>query len=102
MRKNESTTEHAFLLSLGRVVPAPHTQHLLGPFAAIAQNSSLRNLSEVDSVAHRQYYCGGSEELAIPETEALGSQDSSSEFLGVFESARSSGAQHTSRGVFEL
>ena len=22
----------------------------------------------MDSVAHRQYYCGGSEELAIPET----------------------------------
>ena len=52
-------------LSLGRVVPAPHTQHLLGPFAAIAQNSLLRSLSIVDSLARKQHYCRGSEELAI-------------------------------------
>ena len=32
-------------LSLGRVDPAPHTQHLLGPFEAIAQNSLLRSFS---------------------------------------------------------
>ena len=52
-------------LSLGRVVPAPHTQHLLGPFAAIAQNSLLRSFSIVDSLANRQHSCRGSEELAI-------------------------------------
>ena len=28
-------------LSLRREVPAPHTQHLLGPFAAIAQNQMV-------------------------------------------------------------
>ena len=47
-------------LSLGRVDPAPHTRHLQGLFAPSTQNS-LRSLSKVDSVAHRQYYCGGSE-----------------------------------------
>ena len=52
-------------LSLGRVVPAPHTQHLLGPFEAIAQNSLLRSFSIVDSLANRQHSCRGSEELAI-------------------------------------
>ena len=49
-------------LSLGRVVPAPHTRHLLELFAAIAQNSLLRSLSIVD---RKQHYCRGSEELAI-------------------------------------
>ena len=58
----------SILLSLGRVDPAPHTRHLQGLFAPSTQNSSLRSLSQVDSVAHRQYYCGDSEELAIPET----------------------------------
>ena len=53
------------MLSLGRVVPAPHTRHLLGLFAAMAQNSLLRSLSIVDSFAHKQHYCRGSEELAI-------------------------------------
>ena len=57
-----------FLLSLGRVVPAPHTQHLLGPFAAIAQNSLLRSFSIVDSLGNRQHSCRGSEELAIRKT----------------------------------
>ena len=52
-------------LSLGRVDPAPHTQHLLGPFEAIAQNSLLRSFSIVDSLANRQHSCRGSEELAI-------------------------------------
>ena len=55
-------------LSLGRVGPAPHTQHLLGPFAAIAQNSSLWSFSIVDSLANRQHSCRGSEELAIRKT----------------------------------
>ena len=55
-------------LSLGRVGPAPHTPHLLGPFAAIAQNSSLWSFLIVDSLANRQHSSGGSEELAIPET----------------------------------
>ena len=55
-------------LSLGRVDPAPHTQRLWRPFAAIAQNSSLRSLSIVDSFAHRQHYCRGLEELAIRKT----------------------------------
>ena len=59
-------------LSLGRVDPAPHTQHLQGLFAPSTQNSSLRSLSKVDSVANRQHYCRGSEELAIPETAASG------------------------------
>ena len=59
-------------LSLGRVGPAPHTQHLLGPFAAIAQNSALWSLSIVDFGARRQHYCRGSEELAIPETAGSG------------------------------
>ena len=54
-----------FELSLGRVDPAPHTQHLLGPFEAIAQNSLLRSFSIVDSLANRQHSCRGSEELAI-------------------------------------
>ena len=52
-------------LSLGRVAPAPHTQHLLGPFEAIAQNSLLRSFSIMDSLANRQHSCRGSEELAI-------------------------------------
>ena len=39
-------------LSLGRVDPAPPTQHLQGLFAPSTQNSSLRSLSKVDSVAH--------------------------------------------------
>ena len=52
-------------LSLRRVDPAPHTQHLLGPFEAIAQNSLLRSFSIVDSLANRQHSCRGSEELAI-------------------------------------
>ena len=52
-------------LSLGRVDPAPHTQHLLGPFEAKAQNSLLRSFSIVDSLANRQHSCRGSEELAI-------------------------------------
>ena len=52
-------------LSLGSVDPAPHTQHLLGPFEAIAQNSLLRSFSIVDSLANRQHSCRGSEELAI-------------------------------------
>ena len=56
------------VLSLGRVDPAPHTQHLLGPFAAIAQNSLLRSFSIVDSLANRQHSCRGSEELAIRKT----------------------------------
>ena len=47
------------------VDPAPHTQHLLGPFAAIAQNSLLRSFSIVDSLANKQHSCRGSEELAI-------------------------------------
>ena len=55
-------------LSLGRVVQAPHTRHLLGLFAAIAQNSLLRSLSIVDSFARKQHYCRGSEELAIPKS----------------------------------
>ena len=55
-------------LSLGRVVPAPHTRHLLGPFAATAQNSLLRSSSIVDSLANRQHSCRGSEELAIRKT----------------------------------
>ena len=55
-------------LSLGRVVPAPHTRHLLGLFAAIAQNSLLRSFSIVDSLASRQHSCRGSEELAIRKT----------------------------------
>ena len=55
-------------LSLGRVGPALHTQHLLGPFAAIAQNSSLWSFSIVDSLANRQHSCRGSEELAIRKT----------------------------------
>ena len=66
-------------LSLGRVDPAPHTRHLQGLFAPSTQNSSLRSLLKVDSVVHRRCYCGGSEELAIPGRQALGSQDSSSE-----------------------
>ena len=53
-------------LSLGRVGPAPHTPHLLGPFAAIAQNSSLWSFLIVDSLANRQH--SSREELAIPET----------------------------------
>ena len=55
----------AVSLSLGRVDPAPHTQHLLGPFEAIAQNSLLRSFSIVDSLANRRHSCRGSEELAI-------------------------------------
>ena len=55
-------------LSLGRVVPAPHTRHLLGLFAAIAQNSLLRSFSIVDFLASRQHSCRGSEELAIRKT----------------------------------
>ena len=50
---------HQTHLSLGRVDPAPHTQHLQGLFAPSTQNSSLRRLSKVDSVGDRQYYCGG-------------------------------------------
>ena len=61
-------TEETQGLSLGRVGPAPHTQHLLGPFAAIAQNSSLWSFSIVDSLANRQHSCRGSEELAIRKT----------------------------------
>ena len=57
-------------LSLGRVDPAPHTEHLLGPFAAIAQNSSLRSFSIVDSLANRQHSCRGSEELATKQLRA--------------------------------
>ena len=59
------------LLSLGRVVPAPHTRHLLGLFAAIAQNSLLRSLSIVDFFARKQHYCRGSEELAIRKSARL-------------------------------
>ena len=44
-------------LSLGRVGPAPHTQHLLEPFAAITQNSSW-SFSIVDSLANRQPLSG--------------------------------------------
>ena len=54
-----------FSLSLGRVDPAPHTQRLWRPFAAIAQNSLLRSLSIVDSFACKQHDCRRSEELAI-------------------------------------
>ena len=73
--------ENVCALSLGRVDPAPHTQHLLGPFAAIAQNSALWSFSIVDSLANRQHSCGGSEELAILETagSGLGVSGSSSE-----------------------
>ena len=55
-------------LSLGRVDPAPHTEHLLGLFAAIAQNSVLWSFSIVESLANRQHSCRGSEELAIRKT----------------------------------
>ena len=58
---DETHPIHMFTLSLGRVVPAPHTRHLLGLFAAIAQNSLLRSLSIVDSFARKQHYCRGSE-----------------------------------------
>ena len=62
--RGHNKTVYDFPLS-GRVVPAPHTQHLLGPFAALAQNSLLRSFSIVDSLANRQHSCRGSEELAI-------------------------------------
>ena len=68
-------------LSLGRVDPAPHTQHLLGPFEAIAQNSSLRSFSIVDSLANRQHSCRGSEELAIRKTARFQATPSNSEQL---------------------
>ena len=68
-RKTNAAKEY---LSLGRVDPAPHTQHLLGPFAPIAQNSALWSFSIVDSLANRQHNCGGSEELAILETAGSG------------------------------
>ena len=61
-------------LSLGRVDPAPHTEHLLGPFAAIAQNSALWSFSIVESLANRQHNCGGSEELAIWKTAGYGQE----------------------------
>ena len=70
-------------LSLGRVVPAPHTQHLLGPFAAIAQNSSLWRFSIVDSLANRQHSRKGSEELAIRKTARFQATPSYSELLRV-------------------
>ena len=66
LRASGATEAHP--LSLGRIDPAPHTQHLLGPFAAIAQNSLLRSFSIVDSLANRQHSCRGSEELAIRKT----------------------------------
>ena len=66
--EQHATPDQALLLSLGRVVPAPHTQHLLDPFAAIAQNSLLRSFSIVDSLANRQHSCRGLEELAIRKT----------------------------------
>ena len=70
-----------------------HTQQLQGLFAPSTQNSSLRGLSKVDSVAHRQHYCGGLKSLQFWRRQALGSQDvarsfwkwtalSSSELLG--------------------
>ena len=68
-------------LSLGRVDPAPHTQHLLGPFATIAQNSSLRSFSIVDSLANRQHSCRGSEELATRKTARFQATPSYSELL---------------------
>ena len=68
-------------LSLGRVDPAPHTQHLLGPFAAIAQNSLLRSFSIVDSLANRQHSCRGSEELAIRKTARFQATPSHSEWF---------------------
>ena len=71
----------SWLLSLGRVGPAPHTQHLLGPFAAIAQNSSLWSFSIVDSLANRQHSCRGSEELAIRKTARFQATPSYSELL---------------------
>ena len=64
-KRTQEASSEAHVLSLGRVDPAPHTQHLLGPFAAIAQNSLLRSFSIVDSLANRQHSCRGSEELAI-------------------------------------
>ena len=70
-------------LSLGSVDPAPHTEHLLGPFAAIAQNSSLRSFSIVDSLANRQHSCRGSEELAIRKTARFQATPSYSELLRV-------------------
>ena len=70
-------------LSLGRVDPAPHAQHLLGPFEAIAQNSSLRSFSIVDSLANRQHSCRGSEELAIRKTARFQATPSYSELLRV-------------------
>ena len=70
-------------LSLGRVVPAPHTRHLLGLFAAIAQNSLLRSFSIVDSLASRQHSCRGSEELAIRKTARFQATPNYSELLRV-------------------
>ena len=71
------------VLSLGRVVPAPHTRHLLGLFAAIAQNSLLRSFSIVDSLASRQHSCRGSEELAIRKTARFQATPNYSELLRV-------------------
>ena len=71
------------VLSLGRVVPAPHTRHLLGLFAAIAQNSLLRSFSIVDSFASRQHSCRGSEELAIRKTARFQATPNYSELLRV-------------------
>ena len=70
-------------LSLGRVVPAPHTRHLLGLFAAIARNSLLRSFSIVDSLASRQHSCRGSEELAIRKTARFQATPNYSELLRV-------------------
>ena len=70
-------------LSLGRVDPAPHTQHLLGPFAAIAQNSALWSFSIVGSLANRQHSCRGSEKLAIRKTARFQAAPSYSELLRV-------------------
>ena len=80
-------------LSLGRVGPAPHTQHLLGPFAAIAQNSALWSFSIVDSLANGSTIVGVQKSLQFWRRQALGSQ------LGVSGSTRSSleflGAPHS-------
>ena len=78
-----SIPSNPLFLSLGRVVPAPHTRHLLGLFAAIAQNSLLRSFSIVDSLASRQHSCRGSEELAIRKTARFQATPNYSELLRV-------------------
>ena len=92
----EILEEQTCSLSLGRVVPAPHTRHLLGLFAAIAQNSLLRSFSIVDSLASRQHSCRGSEELAIRKTARFQATPNYSELLRV------GGAQELTSSCSEL